>query len=994
MTHFDQRNQRMETQYNAGRDINVYEHPLSLTEAQRKRNRSRMLDRVQTIWISGVLEHSLNGAAQLTLGLWEQLRTVVNPWRLVLQDFDQSGSVLPADARIDQVYDGANGEVLILGEPGAGKTMLLLELARDLLERARRDETHPIPVVFNLSSWATSRQPLSGWLVSELNTKYQVPHRLAASWIETDEVLPLLDGLDEVAAPYRAACVEAINTYRRAHGLLPMVVCCRRVDYEMLPTSVRLQLQTAVVIHPLTPQQIEAYLSCAGKQLEPVRVVLRNDPKLQELATSPLMLSVLTQAYAGKSVKDVMGVPTTRWQVLADYVEHTLHRRGSDIYYSSHQTIRWLTWLAGRLAQHSQMEFYIEQMQPNWLPEGRLRRLHSIVVRLGIGLVSGLIGCLLLALSFLQLSSLQSSLSAGSLFLDLLFLGLLFGLFVGLTSHIEGEIKPTEVIVWSWSSMWRGLVKTEFLRIALLFGLSFGLLFYLPFYLPLKHFGLLSLDNLKILLFSIISLILIYGVVIGLVGDTIGKLANKSSSSRMLDKQIIIIPQQKIQYSVRNSILVGLAGGSVVGLQVGLIAGLLRGLYQGVIAGLLFGLLFGLLHGLIYGLSSRLIRGRISESDAKLSSETLDEQNFVTPNQGTQCSARNSLLVGLVGGLVSLLLTGLLFLFLIVPSVFTDIYSSLLPALRAWLILMLFIGLPVGLLSGLFFGLTNRMETERKPVEVVIWLWMNIWKRLVSFESLRVAGIFGLIAGLFFGLNDQDLSSGILFGLIFGLIAGFIFELIGRLAGGLSSETLDKRTLITPNQGIQRSARNSIIIGLGGGLIIGLLFGLITWSFVTPNFELPFGLIGGLLFGVTLGLSNGGIACIQHIALRVFVWHAGDMPWNYTRFLDYAAERVLLRKVGGGYIFLHRLLLDYFADLETEPGSDETVESRQERLQPDTMPSVSVEPTGADEHSDVLAVPLAPTPILSDVPRLLPCGHEQRIPKARFCSICGAPVPS
>jgi len=29
--------------------------------------------------------------------------------------------------------------------------------------------------------------------------------------------------------------------------------------------------------------------------------------------------------------------------------------------------------------------------------------------------------------------------------------------------------------------------------------------------------------------------------------------------------------------------------------------------------------------------------------------------------------------------------------------------------------------------------------------------------------------------------------------------------------------------------------------------------------------------------------------------------------------LDYAAERILLRKVGGGYIFTHRMLMEYFA---------------------------------------------------------------------------------
>ena len=37
-------------------------------------------------------------------------------------------------------------------------------------------------------------------------------------------------------------------------------------------------------------------------------------------------------------------------------------------------------------------------------------------------------------------------------------------------------------------------------------------------------------------------------------------------------------------------------------------------------------------------------------------------------------------------------------------------------------------------------------------------------------------------------------------------------------------------------------------------------------------------------------------------------------PWNYDRFLDYAADRTILRKVGG-YIFIHRLLLDHFAKM-------------------------------------------------------------------------------
>jgi len=67
-------------------------------------------------------------------------------------------------------------------------------------------------VVFNLSSWATKQQPLVDWLVEELSSTYQVPRKLGRAWVDTDQILSLLDGLDEVAPRERTACIEAINT--------------------------------------------------------------------------------------------------------------------------------------------------------------------------------------------------------------------------------------------------------------------------------------------------------------------------------------------------------------------------------------------------------------------------------------------------------------------------------------------------------------------------------------------------------------------------------------------------------------------------------------------------------------------------------------------------------------------------------------------------------------------------------------------------------------
>ena len=77
------------------------------------------------------------------------------------------------------------------------------------------------------------------------------------------------------------------------------------------------------------------------------------------------------------------------------------------------------------------------------------------------------------------------------------------------------------------------------------------------------------------------------------------------------------------------------------------------------------------------------------------------------------------------------------------------------------------------------------------------------------------------------------------------------------------------------------------------------------------------GLLIGFWFGLMFGLTGGGgLAIIRHVFLRLILYRSSDIPWNYARFLDYAASIGILRKVGGGYIFAHRYLMEYFAALD------------------------------------------------------------------------------
>jgi hypothetical protein len=76
---------------------------------------------------------------------------------------------------------------------------------------------------------------------------------------------------------------------------------------------------------------------------------------------------------------------------------------------------------------------------------------------------------------------------------------------------------------------------------------------------------------------------------------------------------------------------------------------------------------------------------------------------------------------------------------------------------------------------------------------------------------------------------------------------------------------------------------------------------------------------GRLLGRLSGGLSGGLLAVMQHSLLRCWLWRT--FPLRAVPFLEDATMRILLRRVGGGYSFAHRLLLDYFADLDPHPSS-------------------------------------------------------------------------
>jgi hypothetical protein len=56
--------------------------------------------------------------------------------------------------------------LVVLGEPGSGKTMLMVRLVLDLL--ARRSSGEPVPALVGLASWDPANQDLHSWLAAQL----------------------------------------------------------------------------------------------------------------------------------------------------------------------------------------------------------------------------------------------------------------------------------------------------------------------------------------------------------------------------------------------------------------------------------------------------------------------------------------------------------------------------------------------------------------------------------------------------------------------------------------------------------------------------------------------------------------------------------------------------------------------------------------------------------------------------------------------------------
>lgn len=407
-----------------------------------------LLGVVRSIWIEGVLADSVHGATLMRVRKVPRPDAVRVPWRGPFLHAASLPAETPPDAPIEEVFAASRRRLLILGEPGSGKTTTLLELASICIEAASADPTKPVPVVLPLSEWTLRERNFARWVADTLNRLYGIGRRPAARLLASGRLLLLLDGLDEIRRPdARVNFVEALHLYLDGEGIRGVAITCRSREFHDL--AQRLNLWEAVSLQPLTPGQIDGFLEQSGSRLHVLGASLRSDPALADLARSPLMLSVMSQAFVDAEEGELprssgASAEERRSEVFRAYVDRMFQRAADPRLRERENSIRHaLPRIAAQMVNHGQTVLTASDVQPSWLPDGEHHLIYVLVTRGVVGLLLAVAVCAvtLTGILFDQITQATESRILDALDPSLLVCGVLSGLGVGLLD--AWRLRPT-----------------------------------------------------------------------------------------------------------------------------------------------------------------------------------------------------------------------------------------------------------------------------------------------------------------------------------------------------------------------------------------------------------------------------------------------------------------------------------------------------------------------------------------------------------------------
>jgi hypothetical protein len=183
------------------------------------------------------------------------------------------------------------------------------------------------------------------------------------------------------------------------------------------------------------------------------------------------------------------------------------------------------------------------------------------------------------------------------------------------------------------------------------------------------------------------------------------------------------------------------------------------------------------------------------------------------------------------------------------------------------------------------------------------------WSPAIAWRGALLGLLGGLAVGAFAFLPTFEINHSKKLIVVLGF--GTVGVALGALLGGLEPRVFKGKTVT--NQGIRVSLRMAALVGLNALWLVAIVWALAKFGGFAGGARLQaiLGYVAGMF--TALFLWYGGIDVLKHYVLRAVLAASGQVPWNLGRLLDHRRDLNLMQKVGTGYIFAHRRLLEHLA---------------------------------------------------------------------------------